>query len=70
MSVWLALEEGERVAVFSHGRQNPSDRGDAVVDIFRFENDRMVELWDVGQALPESSQALPESSREFTHVMR
>ena len=33
----------------------PQDRGAAVVHLFRFENDRIIELWDVGQALsPES----------------
>ena len=44
-----------RVAVFSRVRQNPADRGGAVVHIFRFENDRIVELWDIGQAVPEQS---------------
>ena len=55
LEVKLALEDGPHVAVFSHIRQNPSDRGAAVVHIFRFENDRVVELWDLGQAVPESS---------------
>jgi predicted SnoaL-like aldol condensation-catalyzing enzyme len=50
-----ALEDGDLVAVHSHIRQQPSDRGAAVVHIFRFEDDRIVELWDVGQPVPESS---------------
>ena len=43
------------MAVHSHVRQNPNDRGAAVVHIFRFEGDRVVELWDMGQPVPENS---------------
>lgn len=53
--VKLALEEEDYVAVHSHVRQNPEDLGAAVVHIFRFEGDRIVELWDLGQAVPEES---------------
>jgi predicted SnoaL-like aldol condensation-catalyzing enzyme len=54
--VKMALEEADRVAVFSHVRQHPDDRGAAVVHIFRFDDDgRIVEFWDVGQPLPEQS---------------
>ena len=45
---------GNHVAVLSRVRQKPEDRGGAVVHIFRFEGDRIAELWDVGQAVPES----------------
>jgi predicted SnoaL-like aldol condensation-catalyzing enzyme len=55
LEVQRALEDGDLVAVHSHVRQSPDDRGGAVVHIFRFEKDRVVELWDVGQAIPESS---------------
>ncbi|WP_417897855.1 nuclear transport factor 2 family protein [Bacillus haimaensis] len=53
--VKLALEEENHVAVHSHVRQNPDDLGAAVVHIFRFEGDRVVELWDLGMAVPEES---------------
>ena len=53
--VQFALEDGDRVAVFSRIKQSPGDRGGAVVHIFRFEGDRIVELWDIGQAVPEES---------------
>lgn len=53
LDVHAAIEEGDRVAVFSHVRQHPQDRGVAVVHLFRFENGRIVELWDVGQPVPE-----------------
>ena len=55
LDVQSAIAEGDRVAVFSRVRQNPADRGGAVVHIFRFQNDRIVELWDIGQAVPEQS---------------
>lgn len=55
LEIKSALQEGDRVAIFSHVRQNPDDRGGAVVHIFRFENDRIVEFWDIGQAIPEKS---------------
>jgi predicted SnoaL-like aldol condensation-catalyzing enzyme len=59
LDVKLALEDGSYVAVHSHVRQHPQDRGAAVVHLFRFENDRIAELWDVGQALP------PESPNQY-----
>ncbi|HSK77023.1 MAG TPA: nuclear transport factor 2 family protein [Thermoanaerobaculia bacterium] len=55
LEIHRALEDGDLVAVHSHIRQHPDDRGAAVVHIFRFEGDRIAEAWDVGQAVPESS---------------
>jgi predicted SnoaL-like aldol condensation-catalyzing enzyme len=55
LEVQIALQEGDRVAVFSRVRQRLGDLGGAVVHIFRFEGDRIVELWDVGQEVPEES---------------
>jgi predicted SnoaL-like aldol condensation-catalyzing enzyme len=55
LEIQSAIQEGNRVAVFSRVRQNPEDRGGAVVHIFRFEKDRIVEFWDIGQAVPEQS---------------
>ena len=50
-----ALHDGDLVAVHSHVRMNPGDRGVALVHIFRFEGDRIAELWDLGQPVPETS---------------
>jgi predicted SnoaL-like aldol condensation-catalyzing enzyme len=55
LEVQHALQEGSFVAVFSRVRRKPGDRGAAVVHIFRFEKDRIVELWDIGQPVPENS---------------
>ncbi|WP_175615570.1 nuclear transport factor 2 family protein [Piscibacillus halophilus] len=53
--VKLAIEEGDYVAVHSHVKQSPEDLGAAVVHIFRFQDSRIVELWDLGQPVPENS---------------
>jgi predicted SnoaL-like aldol condensation-catalyzing enzyme len=55
IEVQHALEDGDLVAVHSRVRQNPDDRGGALVHIFRFHGDRVVELWDIGQPVPEDS---------------
>lgn len=55
LEVKRALEEGDFVMVHSHVTQKPEDLGAAVVHIFRFQDDRIIELWDLGQAIPENS---------------
>ena len=55
LKVQRAVQDGNEVAVLSHVQQHPGDRGAAVVHIFRFEGGRIVELWDVGQEVPENS---------------
>lgn len=53
LDVKRVIAEGELVAVHSYVQQQPGDRGAAVVHIFRFDKGRIVELWDVGQQVPE-----------------
>lgn len=48
-----SLEDNELVAVHSHLRENPSDAGMAVVHILRFEENRIVEFWDIAQPVPQ-----------------
>jgi len=48
------LEDGDLVAVHSRARQNPLGQDIALVHIFRFEENKIVELWDVGQPVPEN----------------
>jgi len=55
LEIKLTLEEKNMVATYSHLQQKPGDPGGTVVHIFRFEGDRIVEMWDIGQAVPEDS---------------
>ncbi|MFD2442857.1 nuclear transport factor 2 family protein [Bacillus sp. CGMCC 1.16607] len=55
LEVKLAIREKDTVAVHSHIKQNPEDLGGAVVHIFRFQDNQIVELWDIGQPVPEDS---------------
>jgi predicted SnoaL-like aldol condensation-catalyzing enzyme len=50
-----SIEEGDRVAVISHVTFGPNDRGYALAHVFRFEGDRIAEMWDLGQEIPENS---------------
>ncbi len=47
--------EGSLVAVHSHLKLTTEDRGSAVMDMFRLENGKIVEHWDVSQPIPEKS---------------
>jgi predicted SnoaL-like aldol condensation-catalyzing enzyme len=49
------IREGDFVVVHSHVQKKPDDLGAAVMHIFRFENGRIAELWDVGQPVPANS---------------
>ena len=49
------LEDRDLVAVHSHVRHTKDDRGAALVHIFRFAGERIVELWDIGQDVPSVS---------------
>lgn len=55
LEVKRVIAEGEFVVTHSHVRQKPGDLGGAVVHIFRFEKGHIVELWDLGQPIPEES---------------
>lgn len=49
------VAEGDLVVLHVQSKQSQEDRGRAVVDIFRVENGKIAEHWDVGQAVPEKS---------------
>ena len=49
------IAEGNLVAIHNNPKMNPNERGQAVVDIFRLENGKVVEHWDVVQPVPEKS---------------
>lgn len=50
-----AYEDGDIVITHSHVRQSYNDRGGAVIHVFKFRSDKVIELWDLGQQLiPDS----------------
>lgn len=55
LTVRHALEDGDYVAVHSEVHMQPGDPGFAVVHLYRFEGDRIAELWDVAQQIPADS---------------
>lgn len=46
------IAEGDLVVVHSHVKASVSDRGESAVDIFRVQNGKLVEHWDVVQPVP------------------
>ena len=53
--VQRALQDGELVAVHSRIRFLDASQVMAVVHLFRFYEGKIIELWDVGQAVPDQS---------------
>lgn len=49
------LGDGDLVAVHGHLVLTPKEKEMAVVHLFRFQDDKIVELWDCGQPLPPDS---------------
>jgi predicted SnoaL-like aldol condensation-catalyzing enzyme len=47
--------DGDYVIVHVHAVREPGTRGNAIVDIFRLENGKVVEHWDVVQPIPETA---------------
>jgi predicted SnoaL-like aldol condensation-catalyzing enzyme len=55
LHVQRTIAEGPLVMVHASVRHDPGDRPAAVVHIFRFEDGRIRELWDIGQEEPSDS---------------
>jgi predicted SnoaL-like aldol condensation-catalyzing enzyme len=54
--------DGDHVILHVHAVREPGTRGRAIVDIFRLENGKIVEHWDVAQDIPEK---MPHSNGMF-----
>ena len=55
IDVQRAIAEGDLVAVHSRVQHAPERPAIAVVHLFRFEADKIAELWDVGMEVPNDS---------------
>jgi predicted SnoaL-like aldol condensation-catalyzing enzyme len=47
--------DGDYVILHVHAVREPGTRGNAIVDIFKLENGKVVEHWDVIQPIPEQA---------------
>ena len=47
--------DGDYVIVHVHAVREPGTRGNAIIDIFKLENGKVVEHWDAVQPIPEKS---------------
>lgn len=55
MEVKRVMAEGDYVFLHVHLKFHPTDRGAAVADIYRIENGKIAEHWDVMQPIPETA---------------
>jgi predicted SnoaL-like aldol condensation-catalyzing enzyme len=53
LEIQFAIQEDNRVAVYSKVEIYPGEPGVALVHFFRFRDDKIVELWDLAQAPPD-----------------
>jgi predicted SnoaL-like aldol condensation-catalyzing enzyme len=49
-----SFADGDYVILHAHAVREPGTRGNAIVDIFKLENGKIIEHWDVVQPIPET----------------
>ncbi|GEM_PF-95782 len=49
------IAENDLVVVHGHRKLNPKEKGFAIMNIFRFNGEKICEQWNVGQQIPDSS---------------
>ena len=49
------IADGDYVILHVNAVREPGPRGNAIVDIFKLENGKIVEHWDVAQDIPEKA---------------
>ncbi len=55
LTVKNVLGDGSLAAVYSHIVLRPGETGISAVHLFRFEGNKIVEMWDCGQPVPADS---------------
>ncbi|MFI6326050.1 ester cyclase [Nonomuraea sp. NPDC050556] len=55
-NVKRVFEDGDYVIAHVHGVRVPGQKGTAIVDIFRLEDGKIVEHWDVMQPVPDEAR--------------
>jgi predicted SnoaL-like aldol condensation-catalyzing enzyme len=49
------LADGDYVILHVHAVREPGTRGNAIIDMFKLENGKIIEHWDVVQPIPEKA---------------
>ncbi|MFL6717632.1 MAG: ester cyclase, partial [Burkholderiaceae bacterium] len=49
------IADGDKVVLHVHNVRQPGERGNAIIDIFKLENGKIVEHWDAVQPIPEKA---------------
>ncbi|WP_340152737.1 nuclear transport factor 2 family protein [uncultured Marivirga sp.] len=53
LKILRSLADEEFIAIHSHVKQNLADLGFVLVHFFKFKDQKIIELWDVGQEIPD-----------------
>ncbi|MDM0074900.1 nuclear transport factor 2 family protein [Variovorax sp. J2P1-59] len=54
-TIQRSFVDGDYVILHVHAVREPGTRGTAIIDIFKLENGKIVEHWDVAQPVPEKA---------------